>query len=185
MSESNGHPKPLGRPSSFSQEKADQICLRLASGETLTKVCASEGFPAITTVYNWIEANPEFCKHYTRARNYFYSRMGDDVVDQSDDARNDWAEDEDGNRIVNHENIQRSRLRVDTRKWLLSKMLPKLYGDKVSLEHSGPDGKPIEVHRTLELELSAASLEELRQLANVLERAPALEITNGNSNGKH
>lgn len=185
MSESNGHngeAKPVGRPSSFSQEKADQICLRLASGETLTKVCNSDGFPAIITVFNWLEAHPEFYKHYARARNYFYARMGDDIVDHSDDGRNDWEVDEDGNRVVNHENIQRSRLRVDTRKWLLSKMLPKLYGEKVALEHSGPDGGAIKVSQTIEGELALTGLDDIREMIAKLEEP---ELANGNGNGRH
>jgi hypothetical protein len=67
----------------------------------------------------------------------------------SDDGRNDYTETEDGE-VPNHEHIQRSRLRVDSRKWLASKLVPKKYGDKVSAEVSGPDGGPILEKLTVE-----------------------------------
>jgi terminase small subunit-like protein len=64
--------------------------------------------------------------------------MADDLLDIVDDGTNDFvARERDGERImvVDHEHIQRSRLRADTRKWLLSKALPKIYGDKIDLKH--------------------------------------------------
>lgn len=66
--------------------------------------------------------------------------MADDLLDIVDDGTNDFVEREgkDGlTTVVDHEHIQRSRLRAETRKWLLAKALPKIYGDKVDLKHSG------------------------------------------------
>ena len=71
--------------------------------------------------------------------------MADELLEIADDGRNDRIADEDGNERTDHDVIARSRLRVDTRKWLLSKALPKIYGDKVQNEHSGPGGAPIAV----------------------------------------
>ncbi len=73
--------------------------------------------------------------------------MADELLQIADDATSDITklESDDGREVVNHEHIARSKLRVDTRKWLLSKCLPKVYGDKLLNEHSGPDGAPIEV----------------------------------------
>ena len=62
--------------------------------------------------------------------------MGDEVLEIADDGSNDWME-RDGRDVENSEAIARSRLRVDTRKWVLSRMLPKMYGDKQSLDLSG------------------------------------------------
>jgi hypothetical protein len=70
--------------------------------------------------------------------------MADEVVDISDDARNDFVEREDASRVANQEHIQRSRLRVDTRKWLLSKCLPKIYGDRPVLEAAEKPGMVID-----------------------------------------
>lgn len=78
--------------------------------------------------------------------------MADETLEICDDGSNDWlerqGEDEKRTYVLNGEHVQRSRLRVDTRKWLLSKALPKIYGDKITTEHSGPDGGPIEVSDT-------------------------------------
>lgn len=75
--------------------------------------------------------------------------MADELLEIADDGTNDWMERIDGDGagvgwVLNGEHVQRSRVRIDTRKWLLSKMAPKRYGDKQSFELSGPEGKPIE-----------------------------------------
>lgn len=64
-------------------------------------------------------------------------RWAEEVLEIADDSSRDVAENEHGDNVTNHENIQRSRLRVDSRKWLLSKVLPKVYGDKLDLVHQG------------------------------------------------
>jgi len=73
--------------------------------------------------------------------------MADELLEVADDGKNDWMErrdDEDkASYVLNGEHVQRSRLRVDTRKWMLSKALPKVFGDKVTQEHVGDPEKPI------------------------------------------
>ncbi len=59
--------------------------------------------------------------------------MADELLEIADDGRNDWVVDEEGGDKYNGDHVQRSRLRVDTRKWLLSKALPKVFGDKLAL----------------------------------------------------
>ncbi len=66
---------------------------------------------------------------------------------------------------LNGEHVQRSRLRVDTRKWILSKLAPKRYGDK--LQHTGDGGGPIRVRP----DLSKLTDEELDALERILGRA--------------
>ena len=80
----------------------------------------------------------------------------------ADDSSSDVTTDKDGKEIINHENIQRSRVRIDARKWIASKLLPKRYGDK--LQHTGEGGGPIRVRP----DLSKLTDEEL----NALERIP-------------
>jgi hypothetical protein len=67
------------------------------------------------------------------------------MLDIADDGTNDWAKQqlgEDGPEVevLNKEHIQRSRLRIETRKWLASKLKPKKYGDKITTEHTGTVG---------------------------------------------
>ena len=126
-----------GRPSSFTQAKADEICARMAEGESLRAVLRDDGMPSWPTVCRWVEDNEAFRAQYTRARNAQAQRWVDEIVEIADDASNDWIEGKDGQMVVNGEAIARSRLRVDTRKWIACKVLPKLYGDKIEHEHSG------------------------------------------------
>ncbi len=131
-----------GRPSTYDAEAALRICASLAEGKPLVRIVEEIGIP-IRTVYDWMAAHPEFSQAYARAREDQADTLADEIITISDDASNDFMRDEDGNEIVNHENIQRSKLRVDTRKWVAAKQRPKKYGDKQQLEHSGPDGKPL------------------------------------------
>lgn len=137
-----------GRPSDFTPEIAQEICEKLAQGRTLRDVCRDDGMPAESTVRLWaLEDRQGFSAQYTRAREVGYMSMADELMEVADDGSNDWMErkDDDGKSsyVINGEHVQRSRLRVDTRKWLLSKALPKLFGDKITQEHTGPDGAPV------------------------------------------
>ena len=82
---------------------------------------------------------------YARAKELQAEYLLGESVEIADDGTNDWMERQrqDGSVAVDHEHIQRSKLRVDTRKWAMSKMAPKKYGERVAMEHSGPDGGPI------------------------------------------
>lgn len=93
--------------------------------------------PDHSTVIGWVTANEAFSNQYARARETGYAVMADELIEIADDGRNDTYKDEEGNEKPAIDVIARSRLRVDTRKWLLSKALPKIYGDKQQVEHSG------------------------------------------------
>lgn len=131
-----------GRPkgsNTFTEELGNQICDRLSGGESLNSICKSEGFPHESTVRSWYlqDINPEFTTKYARARELQAEKWADEIVDIADDGTNDYIErqNKDGStyEAVNSEHINRSRLRVDTRKWMLSKMLPKKYGEKLEI----------------------------------------------------
>lgn len=136
----------------YDTETAATICERLAAGETLRQICRSEGMPAESTVRLWaLDDREGFAAQYARAREIGYQSMADELLEIMDDGQNDWmcraqagfAED-DPRRFswqLNGEHINRSRLRVEGRKWLLSKALPKIYGDKVALTDG--DGGPL------------------------------------------
>lgn len=114
------------------------ILRRLAKGETLNAICKTEGMPPHPTVRRWaLDDVHDFSAKYTRARELGYHAMADELIDIMDDGRNDWMSRQDGDgketKVVDHEHISRSRLRVEGRKWLLSKALPKIYGDKLAL----------------------------------------------------
>jgi terminase small subunit-like protein len=99
--------------------------------------------PSRSTVYLWLAQNREFSDQYARACEVRAHELADEIIEIADDGRNDTYEDGDGNEHVNTDVIARSRLRVDSRKWLASKLAPKRYGDKVEQVISGGD-KPVE-----------------------------------------
>ncbi len=130
-----------GRPSIFTDELADEICQRIAEGESLRSICRDERFPAQSTVFRWLTANKDFQEQYAHAREAQADFWADEIIEISDDGRNDTYETENGER-TNQDVIARSRLRVDTRKWLMARMAPKKYGDKVTqeIDHKSSDG---------------------------------------------
>lgn len=135
---------PVGRPSIYTQELADLVCQRIAEGYSMRTVCAPDDMPAISTLFKWIRQIPTFAQQYARATEERTEAMSEDILDIADDGSNDLMTIQKGNHTYEMENKEvtnRSRLRVDTRKWLMSKMKPKKYGDKVDVTS---DGKAIE-----------------------------------------
>lgn len=136
-----------GRPSDYTAELAAVICARIANGESLREICAGEELPNKSTIFRWIAAHDEFRDQYARAREAQIEHWAEEIVEIADDATNDWIERQnpDGSSydLVHTEHINRSRLRVDTRKWLMSKLAAKKYGDKVTQEHTGEGGGPM------------------------------------------
>jgi hypothetical protein len=136
----------VGRPSVYTPEVADEILQRLAAGESLRGICEGDAMPAASTVATWVIDDREgFAERYARARRVQALHWAEEIVAIADDGTNDVTVDADGNERTDHDAIQRSRLRVDTRKWLLSKVLPKVYGEKVAVAHTDPDGNPLRI----------------------------------------
>ena len=135
---------PPGRLTDYTQEVADQICEYLVQGMSLREVCRKEGMPPESTVRLWaLDDRGGFAAQYARAREIGYHAMADEVLEISDNGVNDWMErngKESEGWEANGEHLARSRLRVDTRKWMLGKVLPKIYGDKVAV--GGSDDMP-------------------------------------------
>ncbi|MBX3703982.1 MAG: hypothetical protein KF822_09430 [Steroidobacteraceae bacterium] len=131
--------------STYSEEIAATICQRLAAGDSLRTICATEGMPAKSTIFVWLQVHEDFRAQYALARQWQAETLVDDMVDISDESGDDWRIDDEGNLVVNHDAIARCRLRVDTRKWVASRMHPRMYGDRVTQEHVGAGGGPIRV----------------------------------------
>jgi hypothetical protein len=122
------------------EDKREAILRDIANGMSLSDVCKQEGYPHRSTVYDDLAADAGFADKYARACELRAEVVFDEIFDIADNATNDWMEkrgEDDAGWIANGENIQRSRLRIDARKWALSKMAPKKYGDKLDLNHSG------------------------------------------------
>jgi hypothetical protein len=144
-----------GRPSAFTQETADAICLLLAEGLSLREVCRMDDMPSKSMVMRWLNQNESFRDQYARAKAAGIEVLAEDLLDIADDGQNDWMErlGPDGQPagwVFNGEAARRSQIRIDARKWLLSKLVPKKYGDRVSQEISGPEGGPVRNSLTVE-----------------------------------
>jgi terminase small subunit-like protein len=133
----------------ISQDIRDLICEQLADGKSLREICRQDGMPGRSQVFRELAAESEqaFRDQYARARESGLEAMADEILDIADDGTNDFMErrnDEDS--VVGYatcgEAIQRSKLRVDARRWLLSKLAPKKYGEKLEL-----GGELRQVHR--------------------------------------
>lgn len=128
-----------GRPSDYTTETAELICMRLSEGESLRSVCSDEGMPSKQSVLRWLTKHEEFRCQYVRAKEQGAEALAEEMFDIADDGANDWMEkkDKDGEAIgwqLNGEHVRRSQLRIDTRKWYLSKIMPKKYGEKVQTD---------------------------------------------------
>jgi hypothetical protein len=132
-------------------EWAEAFCARIAGGEIPTRICKEEGMPTLGCVRKWRAQHPEFDALYARSYDLLCEYWGEEIITIGDDATNDYMERELRNakgeligrlRVVDHENINRSRLRCDNRKWLLSKLARHKYGDKLDVNVSQPAKPP-------------------------------------------
>lgn len=131
-----------GRPSLYSQEIAVIICAKIADGHSLRKICREEGIPSLTTVFEWLADKPEFAEQYARARDAQADAMADDIQDIADTPPALTAEGK-----IDAGDVADKRLRIDTRKWIASKLKPKKYGDKIEQEIKGEIGLTVQVVR--------------------------------------
>ncbi len=132
-------PAKIGhRPSKYTRNVAQAICRRLAGGEILSAICRDPGMPEASTVRAWaLEDRDGFRVEYQVACGLGYDGLEDAMREAANDSSGDMTVDEEGRPVVNHENINRSRLKVDTIKWLLSKRKPAIYGDRLEQKITG------------------------------------------------
>lgn len=126
--------QPVGRPTIYTKKLAKDICNKIASNSKgLMKLCAENPhWPNKDTIFTWLKTHPEFSDQYARARRLQIEAFIDDIIDIADETTNDYRLNDQGEIIPNGECIARSRLRIDARKWLASKLVPKIYGSKLT-----------------------------------------------------
>lgn len=128
-------------PVRYSPEIAECICIRLMKKESLRSICKDPRMPTLDCVVKWL-AKPhmaEFREMYYYARRVQAEMLVDEIVEIADNTEHDWKKrfDKNGDLIdyvPDNEAIQRSRVRIDTRKWYATKMVPKIYGDKLNVD---------------------------------------------------
>jgi len=140
---SGNEKKSIGRPTDYSEELADCICEMLMDGISLRDICKRDDMPNRATVFRWLRKYEDFSDQYARAR----IEMADAIFDEVLAIADDCSQDRDVKGQFNHEHVQRSKLRIDARKWMAGKLRPKVYGEK--LDHTSSDGsmKPTVIKR--------------------------------------
>lgn len=139
-----------GRPTTFTDDIGDLICGLIAEGQSVRKICQLPDMPVISTVMLWVakgnrgvEPYVLFSEQYARAMDDRTEYWAEEIIDIADNDSEDEIFTEDGKRVQNGEFIARSRLKIDSRKWLMGKLKPKKYGDKITNELIGDKENPL------------------------------------------
>jgi terminase small subunit-like protein len=141
----------MARPSRFSKKLATAICDRIAEGESLRSVCRDQEMPDKATVFRWLYKREDFRDQYARATAARADAMAEEIIEIADTPvigeRSEEGVNADGefSRTVREDAIQHRRLQVDTRKWIMARMQPKKYGDKIEQTHRGDEDAPVQI----------------------------------------
>jgi terminase small subunit-like protein len=132
------HRRLVGRPTIYTFKIAEKLCLLIATTpQGLEHICKhNRDLPRQATIYRWLQTHPEFRERYALAREQQGQILFDQIVDIADTpkegatviTRGGWRERRVGD-MTEHR-----RLQIDARKWVLSKLLPKKYGDRIEVD---------------------------------------------------
>ncbi len=125
-----------GRPTQYNTVLGQEICDVIASSSKGTKRLCTDNphWPCQDTLFTWLKRYPEFSEQYAQAKICQIELLVDEILEISDDASQDQYVNELGALVPNPPAINRARLKVDTRKWLACKLVPKVYGNKIDIE---------------------------------------------------
>lgn len=145
----------MGRPTMYTQQLANLICLRIAEGESLREIVKSEGMPERATIYEWLLRRPDFADQYTRAREEQADTLADEIIAIADEQPEIIPVlDKRTGELIEHKLdnafLQWQKNRIDARKWTAMKLKPKKYGERVAL--AGDADSPIKVEAEVQAE---------------------------------
>ena len=114
------------------------IIQQIELGRSVKNILDDDTYPIDrSTFYNWLNDNPERIELYKRATEIRADNIFDDMLDLADDGTKDYYYDVNGNRQQSMVAVNRSRLQLDTRKWVLGRMNPKKYSEKLDITSGG------------------------------------------------
>lgn len=187
--------KARGRPTKYTESLGKKIAALLAGGKTLKQVSKMEGMPAKSTLLVWaVDSNHDFSDRYARARRCRAEGLIDELTEISDDGTNDTYEDENGNQRTDQDVLGRSKLRVDTRKWIASKILAGVYGDSIKIDQTVDDKRAETRKRTekeqraflkLQAEVMAEEAERRKKNGSTRQGVVLPNGKNGGANGRN
>lgn len=139
----------VGSPLTYTAELGEEICMAIATtSEGLNKLCKMHPhWPNPNTIYEWRIKIKDFGEMYARAKQSQVEVLVDEILSIADDTSNDYIANDEGKLVYNNEHVNRSRLRIDSRKWFAAKLAPRVYGDKVETTHQ--IGSPLEALKNL------------------------------------
>lgn len=120
----------------YSQELADRVCVLLVEGVSLNKISKMDGMPSLVTFFTWTKKYPEFLNKYRDARNFRAELDAEILIDMADEpligrkTRTVRKGKTVKREVVEGDNVERAKLKVNTRQWVVSKLLPKKYGNQ-------------------------------------------------------
>ena len=173
-----------GRPPAFSVEIGMEICSRIAQGESLNRICKDSHIPSKGTVIGWHmypEESPgdtellrRFSYQYAKARIVQAEGFVDECADIADDSSEDWEERENKKTDTsylspNHEVINRSKLRVNTRQWLAQVYLPKVRELTNNFKIQSQNTSDVNLNLSSEIDFSQFNSEQIVLIRKLLE----------------
>lgn len=134
----------MARPVEWEGEKKqkaiEKILYEASLGKSIRQILSdSEDLPSRKTFHEWMAQDKQLSDHYAHICELRAEMIFDEMLEIADDGTNDYVENKNGELVIDNEHVQRSKLRIDTRKWILSKMVPKKYGDKTDITTNGKD----------------------------------------------
>jgi hypothetical protein len=120
----------------YTPEVTQKLLAFLANGKPLKTACLEKGMPAIDIVFDWMRKYPDFKEAYILAKRESVDALVEEMLEIADDGKNDTYK-EKGLIKTNWDVVERSRLRVETRKWLIGKLAPSRFGDKLDITSDG------------------------------------------------
>lgn len=131
--------KKIGRPTKFSETLAKTICERISNGESTITICEEPEMPAKSVLFRWLDSNEAFRDQYARAKRDLAHVWAEETVKIADRA------------VPIDGRVDKQKLQVDARKWIVSKLLPKVYSEKHISEITGKDGGPLKTEMSIGL----------------------------------
>ena len=135
----------------------DKVCEAIATGQSVNELSKTNNFPDHSTIYKWLAKYPDFAEKYERAREKQAEIYANQIIDIADNCRPD------------SDSAAKAKLQVEARKWIIAKLLPKKYGDKVTLQ--GDKDNPIQISLAAALDQRIAAA----RAAPVIEHEPNRE----------
>jgi hypothetical protein len=135
-------PKIGHRSSDYTEEAAEEICLRLTHGEPLVQMCKDDHLPHVVTVYRWLLKHESFRNMYTQAREEQADTNADQILQIADEMPPEFTDDK-GRTTIDQSYLAWQKQRIEARKWTAAKLKPRKYGEKISV--GGDAGNPVQV----------------------------------------